>query len=191
MARSKPVVTLRAIFPKRSGRDRVARYEWSDGLVATTPLWGRPTRLPHDLEHYAVEAVLRPAYGFWNLAAQQAPFDSLTPLRGRWPKGRQEWFDRVRRKHREAMLKAEALGIRGLEDPSFDVDAAWPQVKVALERPFAFNEETTLRGITKADVVELRRSALELHGSWRQVPDGGALAVSWPPMPASKPEVLA
>lgn len=174
-------ITLRATFPKHGEGDRQARFEWSDGLVATSPIWGSPSRLPHDLEHYAVEAVLRPEYGFWSLAARQAPFDSLTLIAGRWPKGRQEWFDRVRRKHREAMLKAEALGIRGLEDPGLDVDAAWPHIKAALERPFAFNPETTLRGITKADVVQLHSSAVQLHELWRKVPDGGALVVSWPP----------
>ena len=184
----KKPVTLRATFPKHAGVDRRARFEWSDGLVATSPIGGRPVRLPHDLEHYAVEAVLRPEYGFWSLAAQQAPFASLTPVGGRWPKGRREWFDRVRRKHREAMLKAEALGIRGLEDPSFDVDAMWPRVKLALERPYAFNEETTLRGITKADVEELHVSAMSLHAHWQRVPDGGALVVSWPPKP--EPEIV-
>jgi hypothetical protein len=132
--------------------------------------------------------VLRPQYGFWNLVGQQAPFESLTPVGGRWPKGRQEWLDRIRRKHREAMLKAEAMDVIRLADPTLDLDAEWRQVKTSLERPFAFNAETTIRGITKADVVALRDSAVAVRSGWQAVPNGGALVVSWPPTTA--PEIV-
>ena len=175
-------LTLRATFPKHDRRPRVARFEWSDGLVATTPIHGRPWRLPHDLDHYLIEARLRPAYGFWALAAQQAPFDSLTLVRGRWPKGKQAWFDRVRRHHAAEMLKAEATGVSGIADPAFDVDAAWPTIRRTLERAYAFGPATSITHVTKADVVALREDTLRLRRTWADVPDGGALVVAWPPV---------
>lgn len=89
----------------------MATLSWRDGTVATTPIWGTPNRLPHDLDHYIVEAVFQPPYGFWGLVERQAPFDSLTLVRGRWPKGKAAWFERVVRKHVAEMLKAEAVGL--------------------------------------------------------------------------------
>lgn len=172
---------MRASFPKHTGGGRVAVFEWSDGLIATTPIHGRATTLPHDLEHYVVEARLRFPYGFWTLAAQQAPFDSLTLVRGRWPKGKQEWFARLRRKHGVEMLKAEATGVKGLDSPTFDVEAAWPSIRRAMRRSYAFNPQTELLQVTRADITALHHDALRLHEAWRSVPTGGALVVQWPP----------
>ena len=178
---------MRASFPKQRGPGRVATFQWSDGIIATTPIFGLPVRLPHDLEHYVVEARLRPAYGFWSLVAQQAPFESLTLVRGRWPKGRQEWFDRVRRKHAAEMLKAEATGFCGLDNPAFDLDAAWPTIRRAMQRSYALNAQTELTHVTKGDIAALHQDTLRLHDAWQAVPDGGALLVQWPP---SEPEVV-
>lgn len=178
---------MRATFPKHARLDRVASFEWSDGLLATTPIYGKPPRLPHDLGHYVVEARLQPPYGFWALAAKQAPFASLTLVRGRWPKGKREWLDRVRRKHAAEMLKAEATGVTGLDDPDFDIDAAWPSIRRSMRRSYALNPQTEFTHVTKADIVALHHDTLRMHDAWRAVPDGGALVVHWPP---NQPEIV-
>src|SRR5690349_9692129 len=113
---------MTATFTKTVGAPAV--YRWADGTVATTPNWGR--RFPHDLTHWLVEAQVDLPYGFWALAGRQAPFDSFTLVRGRWPKGAHEFLDRVRRKHRGEMLHAEAMGGLPLARADLDVKGEWP-----------------------------------------------------------------
>ena len=174
---------MTATFPKP--RDRraltVAVFEWPDGSAATTPMFGVVEALPHDLGHYIGEAHFRPPYGFWNLAAQQAPFSSLTLIRGRWPGDRKEWLDRIRRKHGAEMLKAESVDFVGLANPRFDLDRYWPAAARSLRKAYSFNGSNPFDKATKADFIAMRERAIALTDVWERVPCGGALEVSWPP----------
>lgn len=176
------VVTVIGIFPKQRGRDRVATFSWPDGTAATTPIWDRPDRLPHDLDHYIVEAVFRPPYGFWGLVERQAPFSSLTLVKGRWPKGQAKWFARVVRKHGAEMLKAEAAGLGLLFKARTDeeVDRVIPEVRRRLHRSYALSPENAFENATRDQFYEARELHATLHRAWRGVPMGGALEVTYP-----------
>lgn len=175
-------VLLEVTFPKLRDPRRVATFAWSDGFVATCPIWGRCERLPHDLEHYAVDAHFRPPYAFWTLVGQQAPFDSLTPVRGRWPARRVEWLDRIRRKHGADMLKGESPGLgRVVGRPDFDADADWPAIRRSLDRAYVFGTHNPFAKVTKESLVALHDSCRSLVRTWEQVPLGGAVVVHWPP----------
>ena len=174
---------MTATFPKtRRDEPAVALFEWPDGSAATTPMHGIVGALPHDLGHYVGEAQFRPPYGFWNLAAQQAPFASLTLIRGRWPGDRQAWLDRVRRKHGVEMLKAEALDLSGLADaPVEAIERSWAALARGMRKGLSFTRTSPFDHATKADFMEIRERAIALNKAWRQVPVGGALVVTWPP----------
>lgn len=171
-----------AIFPKTNSAGRVATFSWRDGTAATTPIWGRPDRLPHDLEHYIVEAVFQPPYGFWGLVERQAPFKSLTLIRGRWPKDKSAWFERVVRKHGVEMLKAEAVGLDLLFQAKSDeeVDRAIPELRRQLQRSYALSPANAFAEATRAQFLEIRDIHRSLHRTWRGTPMGGALEVAYP-----------
>ena len=173
---------MTATFPK-SDRHTPVRFEWSDGLAATCAVHDQPNRLPHDLRHYIVEAQFLPPYGFWSLASQQAPFDSLELVRGRWPRGKREWLDRVRRKHGAEMLKAESVGPGALDNPDLDFERYWPQQVKVLRKAYSYTASNPFDHATRADFVEIRERSLALRAAWRKLPMGGALVVSWPPEP--------
>src|SRR3954470_22361918 len=127
---------MTATFTKTLGAPTV--YRWRDGTVATTMNWGRG--IPHDMGHWFMEAQVDLPYGFWSLAGQQAPFDSFTLVHGRWPKGKREFLDRVRRKHREAMLHAEAHSGLWLARSDLNVHAEWTNIRRSLAKAYAFTE---------------------------------------------------
>ena len=172
---------MTATFPKSRERGSVALFEWPDGSAATTPMYGIVGALPHDLGHYIGEAQFRPPYGFWTLAAQQAPFASLTLVRGRWPGDRHDWLNRVRRKHGVEMLKAEALDLSRLADPRVDIDRGWAAMARGLRTGLSFTRTSPFDHATKTDFLEVRARAIALNRAWSQVPVGGALVVYWPP----------
>jgi hypothetical protein len=171
-----------AIFPKTRGAGRVATFSWPDGTAATTSIWGRPERLPHDLDHYIVEAAFRPPYGFWGLLERQAPFSSLTLVKGRWPKGNAEWFERVVRKHGVEMLKAEATGLGPLFQAVTDdeVERAIPELRRRLRRSYALSPDNAFEDATREQFDEARALHVALHRAWLGVPMGGALEVAYP-----------
>ena len=158
-------------------RGAPAVHRWPDGVVATTLPHG--SGLPHDLGHWFIEAQVDLPWGFWSLAAKQAPFASLTLVEGRWPKGRDEWFARVRRKHGLSMLHAEAHDGRWLADPELDVRASWRQIRDGLRRGYAF-ADNPLMHMGPDDVEALRPLALRTAAIWDALPNGGSIEVSWP-----------
>lgn len=167
-------------FPKGDSRSK-AIYEWSDGMVALCDMYKDPRRLPHDLEHYIVEAQFRPPYGFWSLASRQAPYASLRLVNGRWPRAKQEWFDRLRRKHGDEMLKAESVGLGPIHDPGLDFDRYWPQRVRTLRNAYSYGAPNPFDHATRKDFVEARERSIALRAAWDEVPMGGALVVCWPP----------
>ena len=154
-----------------------AVHRWPDGTVATGLPWNRG--LPHDLGHWFMEAQVDLPYGFWSLAGQQAPFASLTLVKGRWPKGKQDWLDRVRRKHGTSMLHAEAQDGAWLADPDLNVHAEWPDIRRRLGRMYAFEENPLMR-FGPADVERLRPFAQRAAAAWNELPAGGQVEVHWP-----------
>jgi hypothetical protein len=152
-------------------------HRWPGGLAATTMSWTKG--LPHDLGHWLLEAQVDLRWGFWSLAGQQAPFDSFTVIEGRWPKGRKEWLDRVRRKHGLSMLHAEAQDGRWLADPDLNVRAQWQEIRRRLTRMYAFHE-SPLSGFTPDDVERLRPFAQRAAATWDSLPYGGSVEVRWP-----------
>ena len=163
-------------YTKTRGAPAVHRWPQSE-LVATTMPWHG--HFPHDLGHWLLEAQVDLPYGFWSLAAQKAPFDSFTLVAGRWPKGRREWLDRVRRKHGTGMLHAEGQGGHWLTDPDLDVRAEWPAIRRRLAKAYAF-EDNPLVHLGPDDVERLRPLALAVDERWRSLPDGGCIEVVWP-----------
>ena len=161
----------------------MATFTWTDGTVATTPIFDRPEELPHDLRHYVVEAAFLPPYGFWSLVERQAPFRSLTLVRGRWPKGQVEWFARVVRKHGTEMLKAEATGLDELFDVADEaLDRVLPELRRRLRRSYALSPANAYADAPRECFVEARRLHRRLHSAWRGLPFGGALEVRYPPV---------
>ena len=154
-----------------------AVHRWANGVVATTMNWSRG--FPHDLRHWIMEAQVDLPWGFWALAGQQAPFDSFHLVSGRWPKGRREWLDRVRRKHRLSMLHAEAHDGYWLADPELEVRADWPVIRRRLARTYAFSESPLAR-LGPEDVERLRPFARRAVETWDVLPEGGGVQVSWP-----------
>ena len=158
-------------------RGAPAIHRWPDGRVATALPWMKG--LPHDLGHWLMEAQVDLPWGFWSLAGQQAPFASLTLVEGRWPKGRQEWFDRVRRKHGLSMLHAEAQDGHWLADPHLDVHKDWQEIRRRLVHTYAF-EDSPLASWGPQDVERLRPFALRAAATWDALPAGGSVEVAWP-----------
>ena len=158
-------------------RGAPAVHRWPGGLVATTLPW--TSGLPHDLGHWFIEAQVDLPWGFWSLAAQRAPFASLTLVEGRWPKGRQAWLDRVRRKHGLSMLHAEAQDGHWLADPQLDVHRDWPEIRRRLARAYAF-VDNPLMDLGPHDVERLRPLAQRTAALWAAIPLGGSIEVSWP-----------
>lgn len=173
---------MSAYFPKRRDRQRVATFLWRDGSAATTPIWGLPERLPHDLDHYIVDASFRPPYGFWTLVEQQVPYPSLTLVRGRWPKDKSAWFERVVRRHGTEMLQAEATGLEELfAAAEANVDRLIPELQRRLRASYALSPANAYAEAPPERFHAARDLHRKIHRAWRGVPFGGALEVSYPP----------
>jgi hypothetical protein len=158
-------------------RGMPAVHRWRDGTVATTlPYAGG---LPHDLGHWFIECQVDLPWGFWALAGRQAPFASLTLASGRWPRGRHEWLDRVRRRHALAMLHAESQGGAWLVDPTLDVHGDWQLIRDRLSRMYAFDDSPMAR-LGPPDVERLRAFAQRNATIWEELPEGDSVEVSWP-----------
>jgi hypothetical protein len=170
---------VEAWFPKVDDRWRKAEFRWADGMFATLPQYEHPARLPHDLVHYAVEAVLRPRYGFWELASAQAPFATLTPARP-WPKDRMAWFASVLRKHRDAMVEAERLP--ALLEPEVDGSPlAWATARRLLERTWTDRRDNPRPELSPERFDAMRDLHQRLDEAWHALAMGERLTVSWPP----------
>ena len=169
---------MRAVFPREAGR-ATARFEWDGGFLASSPIHSHPDLLPHDLAHYAVDAVLRPRYGFWELAAQRAPFTSFQPSQP-WPKDRVAWFTRLVRDHRDEMVEAERF-------PSL-LSVGWPEAQRLLRQHWSNWPGNPRPELTRRDHEAMLRIYAGLWDEWRALPLGRALEVRWPPPEAqSKP----
>jgi len=169
---------VQARFPKANDRHRTAALAWPDGYTATVPQHQHFTRLPHDLEHYAVDAVLRPRCGFWELAAAMAPFSDFTPGRP-WPREREEWFRRAKRDHRDEMVEAERLtGLLPGTSPSFDA------ARRALRRMWTDRPTSPRPELTPVIYEQMVQLHTQLQSAWRALPEGGWLSVRWPPSPS-------
>jgi hypothetical protein len=173
---------LEVSFPKVTDRSRVATFTWSDGVVAECPVFGAARRLPHDLEHYVVDAKVRAPYGFWTLAGQQAPFESFTLVRGRWSRDRIEWFQRIKRKHHDEMVQSEAMGIIGaLARGDLDLVGDWRHIRRHLTRSYAITRDSVYASLDQRDLASLVDFHRDVEARWDAVPVGGAFEVSWPP----------
>lgn len=167
---------MRADFPKGAGA--TARFEWDRGFFAEAPIYSNPDVLPHDLAHYAVDAVLRPRYGFWELAAQRAPFKSLRPSQP-WPKDRVAWFARLLRDHRDEMVEAERF-------PSL-LSVDWPAAQRLLKQHWSDWPGNPCPELGRRQHQAMLRVYAGMWDEWRALPHGGTLVVRWPPPAQSKP----
>ena len=173
---------LVARFPKVRTTPRVATFEWSDGLRATTPVHDRWTKLPHDLGHYVVDAYVQPPYGFWSMAHRQAPFESLTPVGRAWPQARVTWFERVKRKHHDELVQAEAIGVvDALAEGRMDLRRDAAAIRRNLTRTYALSRESAFAGVTADDLRTMVEDRRAMERAWEGLPVGGELRVTWPP----------
>lgn len=170
-------VAMAVTFTKVRGAPSLFRWPGTPGLVAAGQPWSKG--LPHDMAHWLMEAQVDLPHGFWSLAGQQAPFASLHVIEGRWPAGRREWLDRVRRKHDLSMLHAEVQEGEWLADPDLDVHREWPRIRDQLARTYAFTG-SPLAGMGPDDVERLRPFARRAAAAWHDLPAGGALELHWP-----------
>ena len=175
-------VTLTATFPCTADGRNDATYEWSDGLVCTTPGGGRPGRLPHDLEHYILEAQVKLPYGFWTLAGKQAPFQSFTHIGGQWPRSRKTWFEQVKKKHAGEMVKADSLAglVNSLARGVLDLERDWREITRQLTRAYRYGSEDAAERITMQDLRRVLAFDQDVRAAWAGVPVGGFLEVTWP-----------
>lgn len=172
---------LIATFPKIDMNRRQATFAWPNGVVAETPIWNRWQQLPHDLEHFITESYVEPPYGFWALARQQAPFNSFTLVRGHWPPERVEWFRRVKRKHRDEMVQAEAIGyVASLANGELDLHADWSVIRRGLTKAYAIKTESAFARVDQRDLEKMVDIHRRVHRLWDDLPLGGALVVDWP-----------
>lgn len=173
---------LTVSFPKIRDGQRVATYMWSDGMVAESRVYGAWHRLPHDLEHYVLESKVKPPYGFWSLAGQQAPFESFTLIRGRWSRERIEWFQRIKRKHHDEMVQSEAIGIvSALARGELDLHRDWRPIRRQLSRAYAIKSESVYASLEQRDLADLVEVHRSIHAAWDAVAVGQSLEVCWPP----------
>ncbi len=163
---------MRAAFPKTAER-AVARFEWDGAFYAETPIYSHCDRLPHDLAHYAVDAVLRPRYGFWELAARQAPFSNLRPSKP-WPKNRVAWFATVLRDHRDEMVEAERF-------PALLSADGWPAAKQLLKLHWSDWPDNPRPELTVRRYEAMVGIYARLGDEWRALPRGQVFVVRWPP----------
>ncbi|HUP84303.1 MAG TPA: hypothetical protein VM143_01425 [Acidimicrobiales bacterium] len=182
---------LAAIFPKTPRSGGVAELRWSDGTVATTPLYTHPGRLPHDLEHYVVEAHVDLPFGFWALAGAQTPFNSFTLVSGCWQRGARERFERRARKHPGAMLQGEAASfVHELAQHEDDLTSAWSVLRRRIRRTYSYEADSPIGDLEVGDVRRIIAFDRALHRTWADLPVGGALQVSWPPATDRMPTVI-
>jgi hypothetical protein len=163
---------MRAAFPK--AKERVmARFEWDHGFYAETPIYSHHDRLPHDLAHYAVDAVLRPRYGFWELAARRAPFANLMPSKP-WPKDRLAWLATVLRDHRDEMVEAERF-------PALLSAGGWPSAQQLLKLHWSDWPDNPRPELTRRRYDAMLGWYAQLSDQWRALPLGQTLCLTWPP----------
>lgn len=190
-ARSVRDMKLVATFPKAHSPGGVAEFRWSDGTVATTPLYTHPDRLPHDLEHYVLDAHIDLPFGFWALAGKQTPFKSFTLVSGRWERGARERFERQARRHRGAMLQGEAGSfVHDLASREDDVAVEWPLLRRRLRRAHSYENDSPIGDLEVGDVRRVIAFDRELHRLWSDLPIGGALQVTWPAAPERMPAIV-
>lgn len=182
---------LTATFPKAPAKGGLAEFRWSDGTVATTPLFTHPERLPHDLEHYVVDAHADLPYGFWALAGRQTPFNSFTLVSGRWERGARERFERSARKHRGAMLQGEAaFFVHELADQEDNLASEWGAMRRRLRRAYSYETDSPLGDLEVDDVRQIIAFDRALHRTWSDLPVGAALQVSWPTTADRMPAII-
>jgi hypothetical protein len=182
---------LTATFPKVSDGGGVAELRWSDGTIATTPLYNHAGRLPHDLEHYVVDAHVDLPFGFWALAGKKTPFKSFTLVAGRWEPRARERFDRSARKHRGAMLQGEAASfVHELASRLDHVATEWPVMRRRLRSAYSYEQESPLGDLEVSEVRRIVEFDGELHRLWDELPVRAALQVTWPPAPDRMPTVI-
>ena len=178
------------MFPKASGAGGVAEFRWSDGTVATTPLYNHSGRLPHDLEHYVVDAHVDLPFGFWALAGKQTPFKSFTLLAGRWERGARERFERSARKHRGAMLQGEAAFFVHNLAPAGRLGDRVAGVAASAAPYLLYENDSPIGDLEVADVRRIIAFDRKLHRRWTDLPVGGALQVTWPPAEDRMPAII-
>lgn len=170
---------MRADFPKTPVRDRVTTLTWPNGFKATTSQYGRLERVPHDLTHFATDVILRPRYGFWELASQMAPYSSLTPVTGRWPSERVRWFDSVWKRHAGEMAEAEDYG-RLWDAAADDAAERWGEVRWSVGHSYTPNRVSPLASLSDVEIRRVGDYCREVRSAWESVPVGGSLIVRWP-----------
>lgn len=170
---------LRASFPRKAEPHRwVATLEWDDGLAGEMAvlLRGKQLRMPHDLEHYVVDAVLGHEYAFWPLLARYGAFKSVRLTRGTWGRERLREFAAVLAEHRDQIEEAETptAPIRTIVHHNLTgADAV---------RAFASSPaKNAFERLTSADVEALVERYRRMELEWLEGDADDPLVVIWPP----------
>lgn len=100
---------------------------------------------------------------------------------GRWPRGRAEWFARVKRKHDGEMIQAEAIGVvSALARGELDIHRDWQAIRRMLTRAYTYKAESLFASMTQNELLALVPFHHCVQAAWDRVPLGGSLQVSWP-----------
>jgi hypothetical protein len=178
---------LKATFPKNAEPGRLVSLEWEDDFRATMRLGNHFDRLPHDLEHYVIDAELGRPWAFWPMLAQKAPYVSVTPVDGKWPRERVKWFDEVKRKHKVDLDESENAGATFVMIARGDLSIEdWAGVRNSLQRAYTQRPKSPVEGLTPDEVKRIVAAYIRMERRWKQVPFGGELTVHWPARPPSR-----
>ena len=145
----------------------------------------RPAELPHDLAHYEVERTLGLRHGFWGCIDAGATFKSMTLVQGRRRPASAERSREVVQRHRAELTEAEALVGLMLEIFHHGIGTD----EEAIRRRLAGRWTPPHGGapIGPPDVRRACQALAEARASWRALPTGGTLAVTWPDQPERAP----
>ncbi len=137
----------------------------------------RPTELPHDLAHYAIERALGLRHGFWGCVSAGATFQSMTLVQGRRPPMSAERSREVVWRHCGELTEAEALVGLMLEIFLGDIGDDWD----AIRRRLAWRWTPPHGGapIGPLDAGRACQALSRARTRWRALPTGGTLTVTW------------
>ena len=171
---------LVASFPRNRDRFRwVATLQWDDGLVGEMAIrQKKQLRMPHDLEHYVVDATLGHEFAFWPLLARYGAFKSVRLRNGSFGRERMMELSRVLAEHKDDVDGAETLTAPVRVIAHHDLD--WPEAEKYFRSSPA---RARFESLTRADVATLVENYRRMERRWLSGPTDEPLVVEWPPYP--------
>ena len=173
--------TLIVEFIKVTGRSCLARAQRLDGAMVETTATARDG-LPHDLEHFVVEAALDCRNGFWGRVWRGAEFDSIRVSTSGPRRRARSWNRQLTRGYKGwnedlvgkvVAVLDEATG-RGWSPPARLPDV--PTMAVLLDNRRRPPAEAV---ISRDRIITAVTELFEARQEWGSLPVGGSLSRAW------------